>query len=682
MVREHRTCAAIRVADRGRTVAADAIKSTVADVTDLSLAPAPDPTDPGPTGPNGELAVPAPTSLGVVYLPKSGTSVGTFQFLVDRSAGDRVEIGTAIAADTREGVIIGAVVDMATVGHLADPFAADLLGGGDPALDNRQEAVVATAQVFHSPHLRPVRAGTVRPATRAEMEVATGADRLDWKIPAGVVELLSPDGTGTVFSPVSLDGHALLGPESQGMIIGGLSGQASKTSFAGVVMRAAIAAGNADKDSISGLFFNVKGTDLLGLDLPPADGYELTEEDLAIYGALGIPATPFPDVTVYAPSLPGVDVSRSPREDAELIRWDLRTLWRYLAYFWPWMYEDDKVSGFVAQFEELCLNNPNPHQRIDSFAKLEEFFRSEIENAEEQGLTDCWNGRIHIATMRKLRRMFSALPAKMGGLLTRDALPNGPLDVPVEHWRHGQVIVVDIAGLTPDVQGIVVARTLERLLKAAEEGDLGVDHLMVFMDELNAYAPAQGGEVRNIRKLLERVASQGRYAGLSLIGAAQKVSKISEMVRDNASTMALGRTAPGELDAGPYGRLPAGLVERILTLPKGRMVLWHYTLRSALVVRFPRPAWQTGKAKTTGNVDRGHKTRRNALDTIEMSDRSKQLLTKGLTETQVEEIVAGADDPAVAFEALKSARVVDVNDVVLDHEAVEFDPDDPFAFGD
>lgn len=610
---------------------------------------------------------PPPASLGGIYLPAgAGTPVGRFEFIVDPHTGSGVEIGTPIAADTTEGTVIGAVVDMRTVGTAPSPTAADLgASHASEALAEVHEVVVASVQVFWSATMRPVRAGRVRPATAAEMLMATGYERMDWAVPAGVVGLADGE-----FAKVCLDGKALLGPESAHLCIGGLSGQAAKTSFAGTLLRSAIHAGGLAGESVAAIIFNVKGEDLVYLDEPPAAGYELSAEDLEIYAALGVPASPFEDVAVYAPALPGGGGTRSPRPDATNLRWDLPQLWPFLKYFFPWMYEDEKLMSFFAEFEELCLKTKNPHQRVDTFTKLEQWFDNCIGEAMESGASTAWRSH-HIATMRKLRRMLTALPSRGGGLFTKETARPGE-DIPDTGWRHGQVLVVDIAGLPTDVQSVVIARTCDRLLKKAENGELGTSHLIVFADELNSFAPASGGDMAAVKKILQRLATQGRYAGISVWGAAQKLSKIDELVRDNCATRALGITTDGELASGIYGRLPGGLAERIATLPKGSMALWHYSFRSALVVRFPRPAWKTGKPKTTGAA------RPTALSVLKLSERAASRLTEGIPAEMAEEIVAGADDAELAKARLAEVRVPDMTKVALHEPLARVDPENPF----
>lgn len=603
-------------------------------------------------------------ALGRVYLPSNpGTPVGRFDFLVDHDAGESVEIGTPVAADTTEGVVVGTVVDMRTVGTASDPVAADL--AGDPQLARLSDVVVATVQVFDSPRMRPVRAGGVRAATAEEMRRATGEDRMEWPIPAGVVPLA--DGG---FAPVAFDGHALLGPESAHLTVGGLSGQAAKTSYIGTLLRAAISRGEEGR-SVAALVFNVKGEDLIWLDESPAAGYELSEEDMAIYSSLGVPATPFENVTVYAPALPATSSgTRSPRPDAWRLGWDLPMVWPYLKYFLgPVVFEDEKVASFLAEFRGFLLTHRDPLDRVDTFDKLEAWFAARLADAEEGESPYAWRTH-HKATMWRIRRMLSGITARSGGLVVPGTAKSGE-DVPDSGWRQGEVVVVDLAGLTTDVQSVVIARTLERILRSAESGELGVDHLVVVADELNAFAPSTGGEMQSVRKVLQRVATQGRYAGISLWGAGQKLSKVDELVRDNAATRALGITADGELASGVYGRMPSGLVERIATLPKGFMALTHYSFRSPLMVRFPRPAWRTGKARTSGA------SRPSSTDGLGLSRASIARLTEGVPEDVVEEILASSPDSAAATERLARARVPDMSKTAL-HTASTFDPDNPF----
>lgn len=280
---------------------------------------------------------------------------------------------------------------------------------------------------------------------------------------------------------------------------------------------------------------------------------------------------------------------------------------------------------------------------------------------------------MHIATMRRLRRQFENLRGRGMGLFTGGKAREGD-DIPVENWRNGEVVVVDLAGVSTEVQGFVIARTIDRMMQSAEQSMLGVDHLAIVTDELNAFAPSVGGEMATVRKTLQKVATQGRYAGLALFGCAQQLSKIDELLRDNCASKALGQSAEAELSSGTHGRLSSGVQERIATLPKGQMTVWHTAYRQPLVVKFPRPAWRMGRSKTTGGarVVDAKTVLREA-----MSEASWRRLNEGIPESVAEDAIATSENLEEARSKLEKMREADVTKTVL-HQKKRIDPDNPY----
>lgn len=602
-------------------------------------------------------------SLGKIFLPAgAGTSVGKFEFIIDSNVVEKVEVGTNITAETSEGKVIGTVIDMRTVGTDSDPVATNLAGD---RIAHIPEVIVAQVQVFYSEYMRPVTSGFVREASVQEIELATGASRIDWKIPSGVVKLLNGE-----YAPIFLDGHALLGPESAHLTVGGLSGQAAKTSYIGFLLAGALSVAS-ETEKIAALIFNVKGEDLIYLDQAPELGFELTPEDDAIYTATKVPAKPFENVTVYAPKeVAGGSGTSSPREDALPLGWDLEMVWPYLRYFLGnSIYEDEKLASFFADFRNIVMKNPDPSARVKTFEQMNAWFNEVLRKAEDEGSSVAWN-KHHRATMWRAYRMISGIVPRTNGLVVlNEAKPTW--DVPVDNWRNKEIIVVDLAGLTVDVQAFVMARTIERVMKSAENGTLGVDHVVIVADELNSFAPQVGTEMSLVRKILQKVSTQGRYAGISLWGAGQKLSKVDDLVRDNAATRALGITPDGELSSGIYGKMPAGVSERIATLPKGFMALSHYCFRSNLLIKFPRPAWRTGRAKTSGN------RRKDLSDLTGLSAKSAERLTEGLSSELVSDILANSSTKEEAVSKLGKAREPDMKKTAL-HEPTGFDKENPF----
>ena len=114
------------------------------------------------------------------------------------------------------------------------------------------------------------------------------------------------------------------------------------------------------------------------------------------------------------------------------------------------------------------------------------------------------------------------------------------------------VHVVDVAGLDPLAQDLVFARVVSKLREHLERRDLGVDHVVVFVDELNKYAPADGPDTY-VRKMLLDLSERGRYLGLVLFSAQQFRSQVQRRVVGNAGTALFGRMDMDELATPAYG---------------------------------------------------------------------------------------------------------------------------------
>lgn len=236
------------------------------------------------------------------------------------------------------------------------------------------------------------------------------------------------------------------------------------------------------------------------------------------------------------------------------------------------------------------------------------------------------------------------------------------------------MVVIDIAGLAPDIQAVVMSRTIARVFASAEAGTLGVDHLPILTDELNQWAP-KNGEVSEIKRTIQGIATRARYSGLALFGAGQMLSQVDTLVRDNSATRSLGLSDAAELASGVYGKLPNGIAESVETLPKGKMLVWHYTFRQPIIVSFPRPACRTGKP------DASKKQKpKTVMDSLKMSDKNTELLTEGLSPQQAERIIASADDADQARELLQKARIPDLRRNAVESPRSDID-DDPLGLG-
>jgi hypothetical protein len=107
-------------------------------------------------------------------------------------------------------------------------------------------------------------------------------------------------------SPIYLDHEFLLGPEAAHLNITGVSGLATKTSLVEFLFKSIFTHYYPDDRDrgVAAVFFNVKGPDLLYLDLPPVDSGVLTAEELEVYDKLGIRLNPLSMSSITPPTKP------------------------------------------------------------------------------------------------------------------------------------------------------------------------------------------------------------------------------------------------------------------------------------------------------------------------------------------------------------------------------------------
>ncbi len=148
-------------------------------------------------------------------------------------------------------------------------------------------------------YVPPAPGALVRRASGAERDGALYFDRMERRIPIGH--------RAATATPLYLNADFLDGTRGAHVSISGISGVATKTSFATLllysVFRSGVLGGAGDTANTRALIFNVKGEDLLFLDHPNTrlDARHATRRTP---GSAWTPA-PFPDVRVYAPPRAG-----------------------------------------------------------------------------------------------------------------------------------------------------------------------------------------------------------------------------------------------------------------------------------------------------------------------------------------------------------------------------------------
>ena len=523
-----------------------------------------------------------------------------------------VGIGTIVRVESARPVngvlprIYGVVTEGFGYTDLQTPLH-DVLGAdGEPgasalAPTERTEIRLYTAAVLrHVPEepLQPVPMGTVHLASEADVQVALRMDTYvggtaSRGIPVGLYR------AGGTEAAIHLDADFLLGPEAAHLSISGVSGLATKTSAVEWLLASIFAHFPAEKGRVAAVCFNVKGPDLCFLDQPASS---LSDEDRAIHAALGVPAAPFGKVRYFAPwSARGTQLAtlrshEALQADVQPLTWGLRETLQYAEVLLNKDDVDAKADALIDFIKERVLDQPfsdavleRAHE-VRSFADLEAWFRELLRGLEARN-ADVWRTH-HVATIRKVRNRLTNISTRCKGLVTDDGTVS---DLPFkEGFEDRTVYVVDVANLEEDAQDLVFARIVSQLREHLEKRQLGVEQVVVFVDELNKYAPADGPDTY-VRKMLLDIAERGRYLGLVLFGAQQFRSQVHRRVVGNSGTTLYGRMDPDELATPGYQTLAPATKARLATLEKGQLMVRHPHFGQPIFVRFPRPAVLTGR---------------------------------------------------------------------------------------
>ncbi len=407
--------------------------------------------------------------------------------------------------------------------------------------------------------------------------------------------------------------------------ISGVSGVATKTSYAVFLLHSLFTSGCLGKGAHNNkaLVFNVKGEDLLFLDRP---NRHLDDAQADRYGAMGLPATPFRDVDLWAPPRP---------RDSSAAPWTGSRDTGVRSFFWtleefcsnellPFLFtdiDDDRqqytivVHSVTARLRKEAVGAGDGGVRIGqvtcrTFEQLIEAITDKVESERER---QKWAGRaLGAGTIGAFVRRLHAVRRDIAHLVRGD-IPN-----PGKHRVdfQGQVTVVDIAKLPRRAQRFVVGVVLQRAFQEKEETGSRSPLLFVVLDELNKYAPREGRSP--IKDILLDMAERGRSLGTILIGAQQTASEVGRRIVANSSLRVVGRLDSAEATRPEYAFLPPAHRQRATISKPGTMILSQPELPIPLALEFPFPAWATRPDEASGKEERSEGTGRDAFDGLEL----------------------------------------------------------------
>jgi len=446
-------------------------------------------------------------------------------------------------------------------------------------------------------------------ADEGGIHVALGIDKMfeyekEYKekvaIPAGMISM--SNGTR---ARVYLDKRYVLGPEGAHVNIAGISGLATKTSYAMFLIQSILqTVGSKD---IAVILLNVKQNDLLVIDKARKD---MKPEEHEMWEFLKLKPQPFDNVRYLLPWGKETQTTGLPNIFGE---------------------PPDAFQTYAYSVEDVIGNRGNPGPGLGLLVRVPDVWEtmSAIIGEAQHGIMNqepswknvrTWNdflngmplmqqgqpqalqgGQIRPSSVgRFVRVLRRVVRNRQSGIFVeqRAARRATNLGEEIRNIKGGQTVVVDIAKLYDEERALVFGHIIQEVYgmyaeaTVDEAGDLP-KKVIIFVDELNKYAPGRKGEGESsIVEYVLDIAARGRSLGVVLVSAEQFMSEVHGQVIGNCSTKVIGRSDSSELSDAAYRYISQDLKAHLTRLDKGELLLSHPIYRQPVKIEFPRPAYQ------------------------------------------------------------------------------------------
>lgn len=483
--------------------------------------------------------------------------------------------------------------------HLANFISSDFGELQEEPNTPRQGTTVATAAVLSNSKniYMPVPSDKVVSfADEAGIQIALGIDTMEQKdrIPAGVIMM-----SNGVAAVAYIDRRYVLGPESAHVNITGISGLATKTSYAMFLIQSILQKTPPEEQSkIAVIILNVKHGDLLRIDERPAK--PLPVEDMELWERMGLEPKPFDPEKVHY-FLPrgenGMPNSFHVPSPYNIYAYDLENTADKLDLLFAQVPDTYfTLESIIGEIREGIRNREPDFRDVTSWDNL--LNNKPLCDPTTHAPVKEWRGirGSSIGVFRRhIRRM---IKTNQSGIFVNSLSRHEKvLGDEILRIQGGHVYVIDIARLYEHEQMLVFGDLIRSVysLKAEPPEDRDTpppEKIIFFVDELNKYAPKSDRTAPLTQNVLE-IAERGRSLGIILIAAQQFMSAVHTRVTGNCATKVIGRSGSAEVMSADYSFLDKGIRSNIPHLSKGELLLSHAIYRQPVKIKFPRPAyWQ------------------------------------------------------------------------------------------
>lgn len=450
-------------------------------------------------------------------------------------------------------------------------------------------------------------------ATPEEIEYALGLKGIKNPLVCGYLEMYAGnEKTEKVTLPVNLNSKFIIGPEGAHLNISGISGLASKTSYAMFLLKAIqdryLKPELEEEDSVAFVIFNVKGKDLLAIDECNdfAGDEKEKEKTLKKYKEMGLAPEPFKNVKYYFPYSDEMKKSWNtymPKANVDdLIKLNKAKKYKYI-------YSEDKynldlmfsnIDDTTQTMESIISYIIAEQGKFKEVEDWQQFLEALKEKSMAGGKVD---KEIPVVSWRKFERIVrkSIYENKMFARGIDESKGETRLGEAMKFIKKNEVHVIDIAKLSEDKQAYVfgdVVRSIYDLQLGEYSGLENINppsRIIIYIDELNKYASKETSKNSPILRQILDVAERGRSLGIVLFAAEQFRSAIHDRVTGNCSTHAYGRTNSIEVTKTDYKSVPPVYKTMMTRLKQGEYIIQNPIFRSMLNIKFPKPIYKQFK---------------------------------------------------------------------------------------
>jgi len=546
------------------------------------------------------------------------------EFYVWVAKDENIEVGsTVLIAEDDKNKIVGLVVDSYSTSSaenaLAEFYSSEV---GNPLAQLHIEPRVIT--VYKVRVLRREPAITKPPTSRMRVRFADQQD-IDFlnqtisprnRVVAGFLYSFSDPQNPNSWIPLYYDARYIAGSEGAHVMITGKSGLAAKTTYALFLIFSFLQWARNNNRRVAVVAFNVKQCDLFRIgNILQMRSWDQVEEAIKRYFG-------------NRPELASMNIG----------------LWRRLKQEFNLNSPSDLIPGgdngpqlyfWTYDLTDICIQGNTPQPRIYSYGigdlsreELEEvlsggdydsltdpqqqyvtalatYIYDEIQKQRNQNITftqllndagDVTQGqrrglffKVRGAGTTYEERTIMAVARRVANFLQRNMnfglMMNQQRGNPITGTRiHEGIHIIQLNFTSEVMQRLIFNNVLNQLLQIQSSNNR-FDHILVFVDELNKFAPKKS--YSPIKESIIDIAARARSLNIGLIGAQQFASLIDEQVYGNASTYIIGNTDDAELKNDEYRKF-GDLKTLIPELAQGEVVVYQLaSYNSPIKVRFP-----------------------------------------------------------------------------------------------